>query len=541
MHRTERTRGLRRVLRPGALVCLVLLVLAPQPSRGGVTRRFALLVGDNHGGAGTIPLYYAHDDARRIHDILVRLGGVKPGDARLLFDADKSDFLEALAALDARIARARARGDRTVLLVYYSGHAKDGALRLGNTALPLDELRKLLAAAPADVRIGILDSCRSGMIDRAKGARRAPAFDVDTGSQTQARGMVLLTSSSANEDSQESDRIGGSFFTYNLASGLLGDADRSGDGRVTLSEAYAYAYDHTVAETASTAAGPQHPTFAYDLAGNGDVVLTDVGRRHEGLLLPAAAPAGTYFLVNGSGRVSAEVDKSANVARHIALAPGDYKVERRLSDHLRIGDVTIPGGRTVTLDEGTLHDAPFADDPVKGAGTRFGPPETTAWGVALLYQSFFAAGGLFPSAPILSVETRLPGVFGRDWRLGLDVDVGGSHGTLTVDGLQPLTYAYSEIGVGAAVDRVFDLGVIQPYLGARVGFVFLHRAFDASTGLPAQYFSTFTPGLVGGLGLRLGAGFQLAIEGRLDYLYYNVDGDRSLGDFSLGGMVVYEP
>ena len=62
-----------RVLVP-ALLCLL-----AGTARAGETRRFALLVGDDDGGPGTEHLYYAHDDARRIRDILVRLGGVRAG------------------------------------------------------------------------------------------------------------------------------------------------------------------------------------------------------------------------------------------------------------------------------------------------------------------------------------------------------------------------------------------------------------------------------------------------------------------------------
>src|SRR5207248_10935165 len=92
-----------------------------------------------------------------------------------------------------------------------------------------------------------------------------------------------------------------------LAGGVLGGADRSGDGRVTLFEAYAYAYDRTVADTAESAAGAQHPTFSYDLAGNGDLVLTDVAVRHEGVYFPREAPGGVYYLVDHQGFVAAEV------------------------------------------------------------------------------------------------------------------------------------------------------------------------------------------------------------------------------------------
>ena len=86
---------------------------------------------------------------------------------------------------------------------------------------------------------------------RSKGVRAAPAFDVQQAqaASTRPHGLVLIASSSADEESQESDEIGASFFTHYLASGLLGDADASGDGKVTLSEAYAYAYARTVGET----------------------------------------------------------------------------------------------------------------------------------------------------------------------------------------------------------------------------------------------------------------------------------------------------
>src|SRR6185503_7024142 len=170
------------------------------------------------------------------------------------------------------------------LIVYYSGHAKDGALRLGDSQVPLGALKTRLGQAPFDVRIGIFDSCQSGALTRTKGARKAPAFEVDARSGRETRGTVILTSSASDEDSQESDQIGGSYFSHHLTSGLLGGADKSGDGRVTLSEAYAYAYDRTVADTADSTAGAQHPTFSYDLSGNGDLVLTDVAARREGLV-----------------------------------------------------------------------------------------------------------------------------------------------------------------------------------------------------------------------------------------------------------------
>ena len=134
------------------------------------------------------------------------------------------------------------------------------------------------------------------MVNRTKGARKGPAFEIAADGMHETQGLVLLTSSSADEDSQESDALAGSYFSHHFASGLRGGADRSGDRVVTLSEAYEYAYARTVAETAETAAGAQHPTFDYDLKGNGNLVLSELGLGREGLYVPAHAPGGRLLL-----------------------------------------------------------------------------------------------------------------------------------------------------------------------------------------------------------------------------------------------------
>lgn len=67
--------------------------------------------------------------------------------------------------------------------------------------------------------------------------------------------------SSADEAAQESDRIGGSFFTHALVSGMRGAADASGDGKITLTEAYRFAFEETLQRTAQTQFGSQHPAY----------------------------------------------------------------------------------------------------------------------------------------------------------------------------------------------------------------------------------------------------------------------------------------
>ncbi|WNG56431.1 caspase family protein [Archangium gephyra] len=523
------------------LVFLLALVLA-MAVQAQPLRRFALVVGNDDGGADTRPLRFARDDARKMHGLLTRLGGVEFGDARLLLDKDAGDFLRALAELESGSRTARARGERTALIIYYSGHAKDGALRLGDSALDLESLKRRLLAAPADIRIAILDSCRSGALTRTKGARRAPAFAIDAGAAREARGLVILTSSSADEDSQESDLLGGSYFSHHLGSGLMGDADRSGDGQVSLFEAYSHAYARTVADTADSSAGAQHPTFSYDLAGNGDLVLTDLRGRDEGLVVPRTAPAGAYYFVNPAGLVVAELDKAVDAERRLALAPGRYTVKRRLADRLRVGEAEVQRGRTTVLDESRLHDAPFSDDPVKGVAPRERALRTY-WTLGLTggYHSFFdtpTRENLFLSTPLLGLEVGLHHYFRENWRWDIDLSLGARQATLELPTLSGPRYRYSLLNVGTSLVAEWPLGRVSPFVGPRLAYLVMGRDFEDAS-LPDQFYAVLTPGLVGGVRWRMSDRFELTGRARLHYLLYNVDAQRSLGYWELGALVTY--
>jgi hypothetical protein len=532
--------------RTSVLVVLAAILSIAPPARAEGLHRFAVVVGNDTGGSDTRPLLYARADARKVHDILTRLGGVAASDAQLLLDGSAQDLLAALAQTERRAADARARGERTALVLYYSGHAKDGALRLGDTRLPLDSLRARIAASPVDVRIAILDSCRSGELTRTKGARRAPAFQIQAEGPRDAKGLVILTSSSSDEDSQESDLVGGSYFSHHLASGLLGGADRSGDGRVTLFEAYAYAYDRTVADTAETAAGPQHPTFSYDLAGNGDLVLTDVAARREGIYLPREAPGGVYYLVDRQGFVAAEIVKNEG-DRRIALPPGRYRVKRRLADRLRVGEIDVSAGQMITLDEGHLRDAPFSDDPVKGAMRvdTIGQIGVSRWSLGLGggYQAVFDAptrASLFPPTGLLGLELQLRDFFRRDWVWGLDAAAGGANGAVPLSSSGgAAAFKFSELSLASSLVVEWPKRVLTPFVGGRLALLLMTRRFDGDA-FPAQYFSTLSPGIVGGFALHLSRDWKVLVRGRVHYLLYNVDENRSLGFWELQTAVSYD-
>jgi len=159
---------------------------------------------------------------RRSYDILNRLGGVRPEDAALLLDGTAHDFLAALGEMERRARDATQHGERGGAVRLLLGPRQGRLAPSRQQQLPLEALKSRLAQAPADVRIGIFDSCRSGLLTRSKGARKTPAFEIESKSARDATGLVILTSSASDEDSQESDLIGGSYFSHHLASGLAG-------------------------------------------------------------------------------------------------------------------------------------------------------------------------------------------------------------------------------------------------------------------------------------------------------------------------------
>ena len=90
----------------------------------------------------------------------------------------------------------------------------------------------------------------------------------------ETKGAVLITSSSAEEASVERDDLGGSLFTHFWASALRGSADQNNDAKVTLAEAFSFAYEKTLLRSAESRTGIQHPNYDYEIKGRDELTLT---------------------------------------------------------------------------------------------------------------------------------------------------------------------------------------------------------------------------------------------------------------------------
>ncbi len=283
-------------------------------------RRYTIVAAANDGGFGRVKLRYAHSDARQVAGVFTELGGVSTEDQQVLIEPTPAELLAALKSVVRGVAQLPAR---TELVFYYSGHSDEQGLLLKGQRLGYQELRKALLATGVDVRVAVLDSCASGAFTRLKGGQRKPPFVVDASSDV--KGYAFLTSSSSTEAAQESDNVRGSFFTHYFLSALRGAGDVTGDHRVTLNEAYQFAFHETLARTENTLSGAQHAAYDIQLAGAGDLVLTDLRLTNATLRLGPDIQ-GHLFVRDAQNNLVVEFYKKEPQAMDLALAPQRYRV-----------------------------------------------------------------------------------------------------------------------------------------------------------------------------------------------------------------------
>jgi hypothetical protein len=288
-----------------------------------VLRRYALVIGSNNGGPDRVTLLYATTDAQSFSRVMKELGGVRETDSFLLLDPSLKEIGEGIKKMKGALETTGSEKQRKEFILYYSGHSDEEGLLLGNEKYSYKKFREDMTTIPASVRIVILDSCYSGTLTRTKGGVRQPAFLLD--SANEMKGQAILTSSSDKEAAQESDSIKASFFTHYLISGLRGAADATGDGFVTLNEAYHYAFKETLYSTEKTQLGPQHPAYDINLSGTGDLVLTDL-REASASIIVASEISGRIFFRDARGQLAVELSKQPGQVIQLGLMPGRYQV-----------------------------------------------------------------------------------------------------------------------------------------------------------------------------------------------------------------------
>lgn len=501
--RQQRSLFLRIVPSGAVLLTLMLpLLLVSSISRtaSAAVNRYAVVIGNNVGQANEAPLRYAEDDAKKVMGVLQSLGDFRPENTVLLLAKGPTEVQRVLISLNARI-RSETTGARdSVLFVYYSGHADQRALHLGNDNLELSLLERMVQGSAAAFRLLVLDACRSGVLTRVKGGHPAPSFQIASDDQLPGEGVAFLTSSAAGEDAQESDELRGSFFTHYFVSGLRGAADRNRDAIVSVEEAYDYAYQHTLSASSRTLFGLQHPTFHFDLRGKGSIQLTWVRATDSALGLLTLPKGCTVLLFGGdeNGPVVAEVGM-LDARRELALDPGRYFVRARAADHLLEGFAEVSAGQSTHLSESDLTRIEYARLARKGGAKHYwshGP-----WLATQLRSSLLAN---IPSC----LGARAGYAFDLA-RVTFGSSLGGCHAHFQNENIEGRA---DEIDLEVSAAYVFDLPIVSVALGLQLGGAWLHQSFETHGFAPERNSIAGQLGVLLGGSLDLWGGSYLFVE-----------------------------
>jgi len=215
----------------------------------------------------------------------------------------------------------------------YSAATDTAKSQLSSTGVESAWLLEQLEHCRARRQVLILDCCFSGSFAHTKGDTEV---DLERRLVGAGRGRAVLTASRAEEYSYEGTPLpgvfAGSVFTSGLVDGLRsGQADRDGDGYISVEEAYAYA-----ANQVNVRGGAQSPQ-RWLYGAEGDIMLARNPRGATPAVLPEAlqrvafhgSPASTARdllhqanppMPSGSGRVDDHVHRRLPSA-HLTTAP----------------------------------------------------------------------------------------------------------------------------------------------------------------------------------------------------------------------------
>jgi hypothetical protein len=505
----------------GVVVLLSVGVLTAAGSASAESRRMAIVVGNNAGNAGMTPLRYAESDAGKMARVLTELGDVGVDDVMLLQGRNVADLERAISDAHDRVAAFKKASPetRTVLIFYFSGHSDGEAIELGLEKLPYGRLKTMLLGTGADLRVAIVDACKSGAGFLQKGGKPAEAFSIKLTDTLVASGDAFITSSAADESALESSEVMGSFFTHNLISGLRGAADASGDKLVTLAEAYRYAFDRTVSATAMMPVGAQHPSYDYRLSGQGELVLSSLVKPSALIVLPEGADRS---MITDLARDQVVVEVPGGPQREIAVAPGNYGLRLFKDGKSYGGRVTLPEGarKSVRWEELAALSSSVVVAAKGGPETSLTKDATSGPNLSDQFVFTATAGAVSGIADNIGLKGLL--------RIGFEPRRGPGL-VFSLIGDTSFKSDFSEAGVQARVGFrwSWELGPVWLAAGAEVGPAFLWQVSS----------SGFTSSIAGAVAPRLGA--RLKIAGPL---WLALDGDVTVMllklENSLGAVVL---
>ena len=254
----------------------------------------AIVLGVEENGYDIAPAPYAARDAQVMSKYFSTSMGIR--DVRLFTDKDVTrSRLSDIFDTNGELQRSVIEGE-TDVFVFYSGHGmpdygEDGNVdiflfpydgrkdMLKERGYSLSKLYSNLAALNARSVTVILDACFSGSSRQSNAFATVPIAN-EKGIAIRTRNVSVrpwekqsnfrvLTSSSGDQTSLGYDQSQSGLFTYYLATGLQGDADKDEDGKITLQELY----EHVSENVSSTAKQIRNGDQTPQLFGNSDFIM----------------------------------------------------------------------------------------------------------------------------------------------------------------------------------------------------------------------------------------------------------------------------
>lgn len=510
------------------VLCAIVLIAAGRARAEPV--RILIAAGHGAGTSGEQPLRYAHDDARRVGDVLTAVGGVHRENAIVLEEPTPQ-------ALGAAFDRARAiaaahRPDEVTLLFYFSGHGDHDSLHVGGRAVPLADIAAQIGAVPAALKIAIVDACRN-VRDRPKGITTEPAFAISLTAPA-ATGAVWLHASADGEAAQESDDLGGAIFTHYWVAGLRGAADANGDGKVTLAESYDFAYGQTLYRSARGTGALQRPAASFSIREAYPVVLT-VTNATSALKLPKSADAQYIVYALGSRTVAGEAWGSPDRSVVLAMPAGRYVIQRRAPGASGALEVSLGGGEQRELRASEFR--PFEQETLAQKGG-----EIVVYPNELSFGYGARSGGLFTFGQEL--RWRYAYRFGR-FALSF-----GTHAGIGTESTDAEDVHVSWLGAGARFEYRLPVGAVELSFGAGPIAQVIAQRFDRTdagrvslAGYPTrQSFHAFAWGGDAALGARtkIVGRLALVVEAEGSLLFADTSGaEKPFGALGLGAGLLF--
>lgn len=473
--------------------------------------RYALLIGSNQGDHTVSTLQYAEKDVLRLEKVLTQHGGISKENSYVLLAPSPKSVDSVFSILRKKLKNHQST-DPTLVLFYYSGHADEKSLFLGNQYYSLEKVKDKLSGIPARIQIGIFDACQSGSIAQLKGGKLGLPFYLQTTNTIQ--GQIFIASSTANEKSQESQVLESSIFTHHWINALKGNADFSNDRRITVNEAYQYAYQKTIETSAMTNAGIQHPSFHFKISGDGDVVLTDLNSTKTGVTFTPDTYGKILLLSKDYSQVLGDFFKKQGTSHFLAVAPGEYTAVKIVGTETRFFPFTVTEKRIVSLYSNQFIENPLTLTRLKGSNTLASQHlEYTSAPLDPLSVSFGTGSYYKKSSTLLNERPRLFGlkiqgqkIINKNWDF--------------------IFYANSMLpganfALGMGFDRYWTQLNISPYIGGSLGFNLFYQQ---------DFWDDFGPSLEIHPGVKIPLSQRVHLNLQLPYrITYNSNFNQTFG------------